>query len=97
MISIKIDSIPPGVRGRQTRSRNTSKKTSFKAKGKPVYKKMSTKGLQELLKRALLLAEQMKEAVKILPSDENLLKLDKLEYTVLQLKQQIKIRSEKIK
>jgi len=93
MISIKIGGIPPGIRARQTR--NISKKTGYKAKGKPSYKTMSTKGLQELLEHASSLAEQMKEAVKILPNNENLAKLDKLEHIVLQLKQQIQVRSER--
>jgi len=61
----------------------------------PHYTRMRTSTLESLLAEAERLELEQVEVVKLLPYDEELQRLDKLQWVIMQLKIQIAIRAKK--
>ena len=57
------------------------------------YTRMRTSTLESLLAEAERLESEQVEVVKLLPYDEELEKLDKLQWVIMQLKIQITLRA----
>jgi len=62
----------------------------------PHYTGMRTSTLEALLAEAERLESEQVEVVKLLPYDEELERLDKLQYVITQLKTQIALRKKKL-
>jgi len=59
----------------------------------PHYTRMRTSNLESLLVEAERLESEQVEVVKLLPYDEELEKLDKLQWVIMQVKIQIALRT----
>ena len=59
----------------------------------PHYTRMRTSTLESLLAEAERLESEQVEVVKLLPYDEELQSLDKLQWVIMQLKTQIALRA----
>ncbi len=85
-----IRSIPPGRKPSSSPYRINVYRVR---KQMPHYTRMRTNTLETLLAEAEKLESEQVEVVKLLPYDEELEKLDKLQWVIMQLKIQIALRA----
>ena len=83
-----IRSIPPDPTGRRRPQRTFEQQYKIKSYV-PDYRRMRTGTLEKLLADAQWLEQQVLELVKVEPTDENLVKLDRLQLSIVRLKYQI--------
>jgi len=84
-----IRSIPPS---RKPSSRSYRINVYRAEKQKPYYARIRTSTLESLLAEAERLESEQVQVVKLLPYDDELQRLDKLQRVIIQLKRQIILR-----